>query len=246
MNHVAAAALALLITGPVPTFAAPASARRSWELSPFSWIKRLPAERGAPSNGHPLRVEAKELVQVLGTLQFVAGAAEEPLFAPAEAAALGKLLAEALAQAEPGEDLVLLSTSKRDTGMFGKSLSVTARIFAQDGKLNLIVHDTRLDFVDLYFIDFRMPTFNHGSRTAAGTVVLKAAGAELRRPDWIVLPLLAPVVAIVAAPPVAVQPASALPTSLEERLRGLKRLREQNLITEAEYAKKKQELLKDF
>ena len=53
-----------------------------------------------------------------------------------------------------------------------------------------------------------------------------------------VLPLTAP------AP--AAQPPSSRSLTVEEHLRDLKRFRDQGLITEDEYAKEKQELLKGF
>jgi hypothetical protein len=239
-------ALVLLIVPGSSPAAAPSGTRHNWEITPWSWIRLKPAEKGAPANGHPLRVEAATLVQALGTLRLEAGGANEPLFDSTEAKDLGKAMAEALSVAEPGEDLELLSTSKRDTGTFGDSLGVTARVFVQAGKLNIIVHDARLEFVRQYYLEFRMPKFEYGSRTAAGTVVLKGAGVELRRPDWAVLPLVAATPVITPQPEVPLPaPASAPPApSLESRLRDLKYLREQNLITEEEYAKKKEELLK--
>lgn len=257
MNSAAAMLAVLLAT---PGLTAADSPRRSWELSPFSWIKRSPAESGALPNSHPLQVDEAALVQALGAVRFAAGGKDQPLFAPVEVAELGKPLAEALAQAEPGEDLLLLSSSKREAGFFGKSLTVTARLFAREGRLNLIVHDTRLDFVEIYFHTFIMPSFNHGFRARPGAAVLRAAGAESRRSDWIALPLAAPVAAAapapipvlapaaaaaptpVAAPPIAAKPAA--PVNLEERLRELKRLRDLDLISADEYAKKKAELLK--
>ena len=48
----------------------------------------------------------------------------------------------------------------------------------------------------------------------------------------------------VAEPAPAAKPAPS--ASVEERLMGLKRSREQNLITEEEYKQKKQELLKEY
>ncbi len=257
-----AAVLALLA---LPALAAPEGSRRSWEVSPFTWVKRAAVEPGAPANSHPLRVDEAALVQALGSVRFLSGAREQALFAPAEAAELGRPLAEALAAAGPGEDLLLLSSSKREAGFFGKSLSVTARVFAREGRLNLIVQDTRLDFVEIYFHTFIMPTFKHGSRSVAGTAILKAAGAESLRPDWIALPLAAPAAAVPAPIPVLAAPApkaapaaaavppaapaaakSAPAAGLEERLRELKRLRDLDLITAEEYARKKQELLKDL
>ena len=237
----------LMVPGSSPAAAAPSGTRHNWEISPWSWIRRKPAEKGAPANAHPLQVEAATLVQALGTLRLEARGANEPLFDSTEAKDLGKAMAEALSVAEPGEDLELLSTSKRDTGTFGDSLGVTARVFVQAGKLNIIVHDARLEFVRQYYLEFRMPKFEYGSRTTAGTVVLKAAGGvELRRPDWAVLPLVTVAPVINPQPGVPLPaPASAPPAlSLESRLRDLKHLREQNLITEEEYAKKKEELLR--
>jgi hypothetical protein len=135
---------------------------------------------------------------------------------------------------------------KRTKFILGAPLGVTARVFAQDGKLNLIVRDARLDWVYGYYNNYQMPPITYGSRAKAGSEVLQAPGAESRRPDWLVLSLDP-----VAAPPVpAAEPAPAakpMPSaSVEERLQGLKRFREQNLITEEEYRQKKQDLLKEY
>ena len=276
MTRIPAGALALLLlTGASPGLrsAAPES-RRLWEISPFSWVRRAAAEKGAPANGQPLRVEAAALVQALGSVRVVvSGSLQESLFSLPETTSLGKALSEALAVAGPDEDLLLLSTSKRDAGLFGKSLGVTARAFVRDGRLNLIVQDGRLEFVDQYFRDFQMPRFDYGSRSKGGNAILKAPGAENPRPDWIVIPLdelvtpapqppaaavppkpvPAPVpaaapavvpVAIPAAQPKA--PGKAAPSSPEARLQELKRLREKDLITEEEYRKRKEEILKEI
>jgi hypothetical protein len=210
-----------------------------WEFAPLSYIKRSPAEKGAPANGQPLQVSVEALTRALGTVRVVVKAKEEPLFLPAEVAAIADFMSEALSMAQPGEDLELLSTMTRGRGIFGSSLSVTARVFVLDGKLNLIVHDARLEF--LYYpslSDNRMPNLEFGSRAEAGPTVLKVTDGESPRPDWVVLPLTAP------APPAAMpSPRSA---SFEEHLRDLKRFRDLNLITEDEYAKQKQELLRQL
>ncbi len=237
MKHPASITLTLLMAS-AALVAAPAT-RTSWEFAPFSWIRRQPAEHGAPANAQPLRVQSTILQEALATVQYVHGVVEQPLFAPDEVAGMSRAMAEALALARPDEDLVMLSTSKRETGMLGESLAITARVFVQDGKLNLIIHDARLDFVYDYYANFQMPEFEYGSRAKAGAVTLKAPGAVLRRPDWVVLPLAAP-----AKPQPVVQAAPAL--SLEERLLGLKRVRAQDLITEEEYQQKRKDLLKDY
>jgi hypothetical protein len=207
-------------------------------------------------------VDPASLEQALRTVRLQQGAKEESLFSAPEAQALSRILAEALEAAGPGEDLELLSTAKREAWLLDPSLTITARLFASEGRLNLLVHDARLDFVYTYYMDFRMPKFVFGSRKAPSPVTLRASGAEARRADWLVLPLPAvtpapaPLPAPVApaakpAPLAAPAPAPApapkpLPASLEERLRKLKQLRDQDLITEADYQKRKQELLKEI
>lgn len=257
--HVAALALTLLVAQ-APLSAAPPSTRHRWDLSLFSYVQRSPAEKGAPPNGHPLRVTAATIEQALADARVATRKDDEPLFGAKEAADLSKVLFEAFYLAGPGEDIELVSTAKRQGGFLDSSLTVTARLFLLDGKLNLLVHDARLDFMDAYNIDSRMPKFEYGSRTKPSSVVLKSLEGEVRRPDWLVLPLAAtapvaaapapPKLAPVAAPLPAPAPVPALAPAaapgLEERLLKLKRLREQNLITEEDYAKRKQELLKEI
>jgi len=256
------ALLATLLTG--TALVAASGPKKAWQISPFTWIRCVPAEAGATPNGHPLKAEPAVLEQALRTVRFMNGAKEEALFSAQEAQGLSRILSEALEVAAPGEDLELLSTSKRESWLLDPSLTITARLFAQDGRLHLLVHDTRLDFVYTYYIDFRMPKFVFGSRKTPSPVSLKAAGAESRRADWLVLPLPAvatPAAAVPPAPaPVAPAPKPApaatlapppappkpLPASLEERLRKLKQLRDQDLISEADYQKRKQELLKEI
>jgi hypothetical protein len=253
-------ALAVL-GGAVAAPAAPAAgSRRTWQLAMYTWVKRQPAEAGAPPNGHPLRVDPASLGQALASIRIEDAKGEPPpLFAPDEAASLGRALAEALAAAGPGEDLELVSTAKRG-GFLSDSLSVTARVFARDGRVNLIFHDVRQVAVSGQGFDYKAPLFVVGSRTRPSQVAVRAEGAGSPRADWLVLPALAasapvplptPPVAAPAVPPSAPVLSPAAPAGepspfLDERLRHLKRLREENLITEEEYAKRKAELLKEI
>jgi hypothetical protein len=247
MSRFTTATLALLLAPGLLQAAAP---QTLWDFAPSSHIRRIAAEKGAPANSQPLKVDAATLARALGGVRFMAKAdKEELLFIPSEAVAIGDAMGEALALAQPGEDLELLSAANRGRGVFSSNRTVTARVFVLDGKLNLIVHDTRLEW--LYYpslTDNRMPTFDFGSRAKAGDAVLKAPGAEVRRADWVVLPLTAPAPAAQppAAPLPAAQPPSSRSLTVEEHLRDLKRFRDQGLITEDEYAKEKQELLKGF
>jgi hypothetical protein len=247
MRRFNSAALALMM---IPGSLVASSTQTLWEFAPYSWVKRIPAEKGVPANGQPFKVDAATLAQALSGVRLVVKTREEPLFLPAEVAAMADVMAEALSLAQPGEDLQVLSTMSRGRGMFTSSKTITARVFVVDGKLNLIVHDARLEF--LYYAtitETRLPLFEFGSRAKASEVSLKDAQAEARRADWLVLPLT-PVV-VPAPMPVAglaptAQPQSPRGATIEEHLRDLKRFRDQNLITEDEFNKEKQDLLKAF
>ena len=54
------------LAGQLSTQAAPPSTRRQWDLSQFTWIRRSPAEPGAPANSHPFKVSPQRLFQGLG------------------------------------------------------------------------------------------------------------------------------------------------------------------------------------
>ncbi|MEI6472580.1 MAG: SHOCT domain-containing protein [Holophagaceae bacterium] len=254
--HVLRTALVVtVLAGLAPLQAAPPTSRRQWDLSPFSWLRRSPAEPGAAPNSHPIQVSPKALEQALGTVMVAIPEGDEHLFDPNESADLSRPLSEALAVARPGEDIELVSTTKRTGAVSSYALTVTARVFVVDGKLNILIHDARLDVAFAYTLTLQMPQYKFGSRTKASAVALKAEGAENRRPDWVVLPLtaVAPPPLVVAAPAPAATPAPPRPApapapspSLEQRFLRLKQLREQNLITEEEFAKRKQELLKEL
>jgi len=241
------------LAGQLSTQAAPPSTRRQWDLSQFTWIRRSPAEPGAPANSHPFKVSPQALEQALGSVLVASPAGEEHLFDPGEAAGLSRSMSEAFEAAQPGEDLEFISTSKRLGSISSYALTVTARAFLVGGRLNLLLHDARRDVAYAYTLDFQTPRFEFGSRNRASAVALRAEGAENRRPDWLILPLSVPLSQPLPAPaPMAVPlppppvPAPVLTPSLENRLIQLKRLRELNLITEEEYARRKQELLKEL
>jgi hypothetical protein len=250
-------ALALLL---IPAALQASSTRRAWDFAPYSYLKRGPAEKGAVANDQPVQVSPAILGQALGSVRLVTRYGDEPLFEPHELIDLSEALSQALALAQPGEDLVLVSTAKRGSILLNNTLAVTARAFVRDGRLNLLVREARLDFMYKFALQNTMPEFDFGGRTAAGAAVLKAPGAELRRADWVVLPLAAaaqtpaPVEPAPAPAPLRVQaPAVAKPagpapaaSAAEARLRELKRFREQGLITEDEYTLAKQDLLKAF
>ena len=257
----------LLLLALVPTTAPAAEpGQTQWKLANFTWVKLVPAEPGAPANTQPATLSPEALQATLGTVRATVDGQELPLFAKDELKALAKALSEALALAQPGEDLIVLSSFKRGGGFMEMAVGLTARLFVQKGILNLIVHDARLDFMDRYSADHTLPTFAYGSRTAASATSLQAPGATRLRGDWLALPLAAgpapaavPVVppAAVALPPAPPAPPSATTPepppgprdaafyeAQTQRLKALKKMRDENLLTEAEYQQKREAILK--
>lgn len=237
-----------------------APGQTKWELSNFTWVHRVPAEPGAPANAQPAALSADAIQAMLVSVQAVVDKETVPLFAKEEAKALAKVFTEAFGLAQPGEDLILLSTSKRGGGFMEIAVGITARLFIRDGALNLIVHDARLPFMERYGADRTLPTFVYGSRKAASPENLRAPGASRLRGDWLAFPLGA-VPMSVATGPVAVMPvviaapaapAAPVPATRDaafyeaqtQRLKALKRLREENLLSEAEYQEKREAILK--
>lgn len=231
-----------------------------WNLNTFTWIKRVPAEPGAPANSHPAVVAPGALQALLGPVQAKLEGQYERLFTADELKALSKALSEALAQAQPGEDLILLSTFKRGSGFLERGVGVTARLFIREAALNLLVHDARLEFMDRYLADRTLPTFLHGSRQAASGVVLQAPVATVLRPDWLALPLAlsrfetpttattalpAPKAPAVGTPETPAGPKdAAFYAAQSQRLKALKQMRDEGLLTEAEYQQKREAILK--
>lgn len=261
------AASPLAATAAEPAAKRPAKAR-SWEVSEFTTVRLAPKESGAPDNDHPVGLSAEGLRAQLAAVQVVVKGKPEALFGPDELQELLRPLTEALAVAGPGEDVLLLSTSRRDAGFLGTPYGITARLFVQGQSLHFIVHDARLDFFNAYRGTKVLPTFVYGSRATAGADTIRSASATSRRPDWLAFPLNAPVptlapvapatllpapapAARAVPPPAAATPApapAAAPNpgfydAQAERLRGLKRLRDQGLITEEEYQQKRREIL---
>ena len=253
------------------TESGPADAKtRTWPIHEFTAIALVPREAGAIDNQQPLTVQADALRQQLALVQANVQGARQPLFAADELADLVGPLAQALGRAGPGDDVLLLSNSRRGGGILGTSTAVTARLFVQGGSLQLIVHDARLDFYDAYRGTHATPHFTYGSRGSAGSASVQSSGATTQRADWLAIPLgalsgssppaasaapAAPTAGPAPAAPLAAPapPATAPPVrkpldaagaqDIERRLETLKRLRDKGLISEDEYQQKRKEIL---
>jgi hypothetical protein len=235
-----------------------------WKLGSFTWVKRVPAEPGAPANAHPAVLTEAAIQALLAPIQAKDMGKDVPLFGKDDLKDVPKALSEALSLAQPGEDLVLLSTNKHGSGLrsgfLERATGLTARLFVRDGALNLIVHDARMDFMDRYLVDNMQPTFVYGSRQKASAETLQAPQATRLRGDWLTFPLAAPAPVAATLPAVAPAAPAAPPKAASEpalpirdaaffeaqtqRLKVLKQLRAEDLISEAEYQEKREAILK--
>ncbi len=163
---------------------------RSWQLHEFTAIKLVPREPGSEPNQQPVRVDPEALRLQLGAIQAkVLDGGRQPLFAISELAELLQPLMQALENAGPDDDILLLSADRREGGFIGSPMAVTARIFVDRNGLQVIVHDTRQDFYDKYRGTNQPPLFIFGTRASASDAVLQSPGATSRRADWLAIPM---------------------------------------------------------
>ena len=258
-----------------PAAATVDAAQRTWKIGEFTTVQIVAAESGAAPNQHPARLTAETLRWQLGGIRATLGNQSVNLFATDEINDFAEPLAQAFLRAGPGDDVLLVSSSRRGASFLTDVTAVTARLFVQDGNLQFIVRDTRLQFVKEYISGRTPPKFSYGSRTSASPAALTNSGATSRRPDWLALGLTLPGAAAVAAPaappaasplpPAAPAPAPAtaaapkpaataaapaalepLQTEAEHRLATLKRLRDRGLISEEEFQEKRKDVLKQL
>jgi len=188
-----------------------ATGRQLWRLSDYTTIELVAREAGAPDNQHPYVAEPNTLHAWLQQIQMVRGGASKPLFAIDELNNILPSLVEALNHARPDQDVALVSAARHEDNTFFSISAVTARLFAVDGHLNIIVHDSRFDFYDTARGSGMAPHFTVGSRTAEGTGPIQSASATNKRFDWLVLGRVAPAPAAPAPAPVAPPAAMAPP-----------------------------------
>ncbi|WP_374600117.1 SHOCT domain-containing protein [Niveibacterium sp.] len=244
-------------------------------LSPWDYIElqqRSGAEKGAP-NQHPVQLSADAVTRALSSVQVILGKDTVALFEQAEVSRLARAIAGSLTKAGPDQDLVFVSTSRhKELGAYGAKLTNTGRVFYADGALQLIV-GVQLSDALLGLRPGTSPTraLDPGKRAKSSERVKIVdpgqSGARVVRNDWIAFqldaaasaasaaPAAPAVVAPAAAPAAAAQPASSPAvdravqrhfSQQESRLVLLKRMRDQGLITEAEYEAKRAEALKNL
>ena len=225
-----------------------ASRRTHWDLRRFTWVNLERREPGSALNAHPLRIAPAALRRMLTSVVLAGQDESEPLFAEDELDRITGPLCEALGTAQPDEDVVLFSTFKHASGFAASGLTITARIFCLEGRLQFIVNQTRMEYAGPALAEAVPPMPAYGSRLTPGQATLRAPGALSPRPDWLAFSLEAAAPQPAPAPILAVAPAPAAAPEHkgEDRLRNLKYLRDQNLITEQEYEKKRLQVLEDL
>ncbi|MGY0197037.1 SHOCT domain-containing protein [Leptothrix sp. BB-4] len=229
-----------------PTHLAGQERPQAWNIAEYSAVRLVPVEAGAGPNQHPQELAIERIERWLSQARLQGG--REPLFMRDEVESVAKGLAEALRVARPNQDVILLSSARR-SGPLTPMLSITARVFVADGALQLLVQGDRLNVVTPFRAQQLMPALNFGSRALASGVQLQRDGQSGRRSDWLAWPLAdaepAPRKAV-ATPSPPPSPSASDPAgeaSLEARLRRLKALHEQGLISDDDYAQKRRSLL---
>jgi hypothetical protein len=185
--------------------------KKSWRLSEFTAVQIVPREAGSAPNAHPAKLNPEGVRQQLVLVQAKLDGKSFPLFYGEEIQDLVEPITQALSVAGPNEDIVLLSTHRRGESVLTAPLGITARLFVQDGNLNVIVHDARRDFVDTYIGTKIAPTFEFGSRAQQSKASVQSTSAASKRADWLAIPIAAAVPAPVAPAPVAAPVAAPIP-----------------------------------
>ena len=162
------------------TLAKAAPGQRIWRVREFTTIQLAPSEAGTGANRHPAQLQLEVLRQQLAQVQVGGRGAAQALFAADELAALLAPLVQAFERAGPGDDVLLVSTSRRDSGVLVAPTAVTARLFVTGEGLQFIVHDTRLEFYDKYRGTYEEPKFSAGQRATPSSAAIQSAGATSR------------------------------------------------------------------
>ncbi|MEC5215251.1 hypothetical protein RCH09_000181 [Actimicrobium sp. GrIS 1.19] len=230
----------------------------AWSEGEFDQIY-LTANPG-PANLQPQELPVDTLSHALLLLKVESKGKPVGLFDDDSASSLARGLALALAKAGPQQDVIFFVVSRGNSGVLGTKVGTSGRAFIDRTGLNLIVGEAQTDFIGAYRATRRAREFNFGSRAKASKVVLSSEGMQHPRTDSVILSVTpnTPKNTILApAMPTQYQPApvaAPLPVARddkfyaaqEERLKALKRLRAQDLITEEEYAAKRADILKSL
>lgn len=237
-----------------------------WAASPddtFKWgewdvLRIEPREASGAPNAQPVQLTADQIEAAISGIRIQGFKEAGTLFSEDEVRRFAPAIAVGLAKANAGQDLVFVSTGQHAwSGLMAPVLSNSGRFFFADGRLNLILGSAHQDFLsDLRQGSRQPPKFDLGSRTKSSKVTLLGVAkgnAKLLRQNWIAIAVTesaAPAQNAVSAPAAskasATSSADTFYSKQEARLRALQRMRDQGLITDAEFQQKRAEILKSL
>jgi hypothetical protein len=231
-----------------------------WQGERFGWVRLVNAEPEAEVLAHPASISESGLRERLSGLRLIAGGTVDgvPLIGEAGAEDVAGPIARGLGQADPEQEVVFAVTGRYGRlGVVSEPTATTGRVFVRDDRLELIIGQARAEFLGRLRIAGVEPEFVPGQRAQrverGWRLDCAAAGGIQRRADWCSFPIgdagATPAPSAPAATgdapavtPDAATPESSSPTAVE-RLRTLKRLLDEGLITPEDYEAKKQEIL---
>ncbi len=228
---------------------------------------------GGRANNHPFKINPDLLGKALSKLRVEPAKkqprdvlaedddapANLPLFTPATAQRLARYIAEGLRNVGPDEDIVFRSvdTAPLFGKIIGKQVFVSARVFWRDRRLNVIFGKIHKNVKKRWLYGQEKGYVNppepgiRGKGTALKLRVVEMPGvANVRirdgrkRIDWIVIEPRT-----LAETETVTSPAKRRPIisgSPKARLRRLKELRDEDLITEQEYRRKRARILEEL
>lgn len=232
-------------------------------------IVRQDATKGVklPPNEHPVILETEQIRNVLASMEVMLDGSDKstPVFSKSQLDTLAPHISRGLAAADPNEDIVfgVIDSFKAVHGLAKEQRYTAARVFYQDGKLNIIFGNIQ----GMYYpqADRRLAPLAPGSRTVPSKQMwvfidqpdqAYYSGPEGKRSDWITLDLAAMEAKAAAADKAAKAAAEASGAtegrfyqpkkSIEERLMTLNDLKAKKLISEEEYQKRRAAILNEL
>lgn len=206
-------------------------------------------EAGSEPNAHPYRLDRDALVNTLKPLRVSAsGGKPEMLFdkdRPEELKELVTLLADALVQAGPDEDVLFHFPTSRGFGLLRENVMLGGRAFVAGNQLNVVFANVHESYEGQWLRAGILRIFPVATRAEVrlrSRALVKGENLQVVRPDWLRVDLTP--VATTPAKSTLVPPAPAAPAaSVGERLQKLQQLKDKGLITDEEYQTKRKQLL---
>lgn len=175
-----------------------ASGQTVWRAQQVGWVRLVEAEPGAGSLDHPVQLDPASVAAVLRglTVEYPELERSNDVFTDDEIEVLVPALVRALATAGPDQDVAFATTANRRLTLFVNRPSVnTARVFFDDGKLNIILGHVNTGYTEQFDDAGYLRDFEPGTRRGPVSigedwiVDSRTGGWERRREDWMAAPV---------------------------------------------------------